>query len=79
MVLGDERVEGREVDVDPVGADPGKSLCLRGAPTKVVTRVAGARTDQLWVPLDVLVYIGTTVGVFGDQRVRGREERPAIV
>src|SRR5262249_43087859 len=75
-----ERVEGREVGVDAVAADPDEaSLPGRASGGRSAVLIGGPRRDQLRTAPGGLVYVPQVVRVTGDQAVRGIEEGAAIV
>ena len=76
-------VDGREVDVDAVGADADEAARRKRGVVAVVARDhrAGAGGDQLRVAFAVLVDVFDFVGVLGNQRISGLEKktRPSSV
>ena len=69
VVLTDQRVVGREVDVGAVGADSRRGPARRrGEDARPAPGVAGPERDQLRPALDVLVDVLGAVGVGVDQR-----------
>src|SRR5436853_2999185 len=80
VVLADQGVDGREVDVGAVGADPDQARAGEdaGEPEDVLQRGTGAGGDQPRLAFAVLVDVFGPVGVARDERVVAAEEGATV-